>query len=213
MNNKFLLIGLLVLSMNISSYAQDMFYGAKVGVNVSHFIYKGDNSFYADQSRMKVASHLGGFVEYFFDDYYAIRPELLFNVKGATFRYEDENDSRSRYVLKYLSLPVMMEYYATKRLSIALGPEFSYLLEAKDIMTHPLVQSNNGDETGSVNIYDYYKPYDLSAVAGVGYVFDNGIYLDLRYEFGVLNAFNESPLNDQLHNGTIMLSAGFSLNY
>jgi len=203
----------LLIAFSLPVVSQDMYYGAKAGTNVSHFMYDGAGDFFSENSYMKLSAHFGGFFEYFLDDYFALQPELLFNIKGANFDYPGLDDARSKYVFKYLSMPLLVKYYATKRLSVNLGVEPSYMLQAKNIMQHPDYQSNYGDEETSINLYEQFKPFDLGILAGAGYVFDSGIYLDIRYSLGMFDTFNMEEAPGKLRNGVFQLSAGFSLNY
>ncbi len=195
------------------SYAQDTYYGPKAGGNISNFFYSGDDPSFNDLSKMKFSSHIGGFVEFLFDDYLALQPELLFSIKGARFIDED-NDFKSSRVMKYLSVPVVGKYYITKHLDIELGPEFSYLLAAKDVVLDSDLQTNYGDEAASINIIDNLHKFDLGIVGGVGYFLDSGLYFSARYNIGILNTYVTTlEFNDMMRNGTIQFSVGYSVNY
>jgi len=195
--------------------AQDkVYYGAKVGGNISHFFYQGEDKSFNDRSKMKLASHFGAFAEIILNDYYAIQPELLFSTKGARFSKSDENDYQSAYVLKYLSLPVIAKYYVTKSFSIEAGPQFAYLLSAKDVIRDDEYQTNYGEEAAVIEMKDDLTTLDIGIVVGTGYVFDTGLYLSARYNVGINNTYKSfTGFDDHLQNGTIQFSIGYSLNY
>ena len=212
--NKIILSIVFTLVLSSFTQAQDIYYGAKVGGNISHLFYSGDDATFNDVSKMKLSTHIGGFVEIMLDDFFAIQPELLYSVKGARFIDLDDDDYKSSLVLKYISIPVVAKYYVTKHLDIELGPQFGYLLSAKNIVKGSAFQTNYGDESASVDQKDTLRDFDLGITGGVGYVFDTGFYLNARYNMGVLNAYESKPeFNDVLRNGTIQFAVGYSLNY
>jgi len=194
--------------------AQDIYYGAKVGGNVSHFYYTGEDAGFNDTSKMKFATHIGAFAEIMFDDFFAVQPELLYSIKGARFISLDDEDYKASVVLKYISIPIVAKYYVTKHIDVELGPQFAYLLTAKNIINGKEFQTNYGDESASVDIKGSLKDFDLGITGGVGYVFDTGFYLNARYNIGILNTYQKrEDFNDIMRNGTIQFSVGYSLNY
>ena len=212
--NKIILSIVFTLVLSSLTQAQDIYYGAKVGGNVSHLFYSGDDTNFNDVSKMKLSTHIGGFVEIMLDDFFAIQPELLYSVKGARFIDLEDDDYKSSLVLKYISIPVVGKYYVTKHLDIEIGPQIAYLLSAKSVIRGDAFQSNYGDEAASVDQKDMLRDFDLGITGGVGYVFDTGFYLNARYNMGVLNAYESKPeFDDVLRNGTIQFSVGYSLNY
>ncbi len=105
----------------------------------------------------------------------------------------------------------MFKYYATKEISIEIGPQVAYLLSAKNLEISDLYSSEYGNEEASVDIKDDMQVYDVGVVAGVGYLTKTGFYLSARYNMGLINTYkNEGEGTDTFKNGTIQLSAGFS---
>ncbi|HIP48259.1 MAG TPA: PorT family protein [Lutibacter sp.] len=209
---KILFIVVFTLIYAGSTKAQQIYFGPKVGGNLSHFMYNGDNTNFFDTKKMKLASHIGAFVEIQINDFFAVQPELLYSIKGARFNISTENEFESRYVFKYLSLPVLAKYYVSKKVSIEVGPQFAYLLSAKNIEKSDLYSSNLGEEAASVNIKDTMQVYDLGVTAGVGYITDTGFYMTARYNIGLSNIYKDVPnTQNVLKNGAIQLSVGFSM--
>ena len=207
---------LLTLVMPSTWSQQDIYYGPKVGFNVSHLMISGqDGDLLKDESSMKLSTHIGGFVELVFSDFISLQPELLYNVKGATFKNSEEDDYKSAYVYKYLTLPVMFKYFVKERISIEGGPQFSYLLSAKNVEVNGIFSSNIGSEAAAINLYDDMKPIDLGFALGGGYISKSGFYLSARYEFGLFDVSKPQDTNNDLslRNGNVMLSVGYSVNY
>jgi hypothetical protein len=202
----------LFISMLTSLKAQDIYYGPKVGANLTHFFYSGEDADYLkDMSKLKLASHFGVFAEIVFDDFFSVQPELLYSVKGARYRISDDDDFKSSYVLKYLSLPVVAKYYVTKEISLEAGPQVAYLLSAKNIETSDDLSSNLGEEAASIDIKNQMQSIDFGATAGVGYLTKTGFYISARYTFGILNAHKSlADENTIMHNGAVQVSFGFS---
>lgn len=192
------------------SKAQDIYFGPKVGVNLTDISYKGDTDFF-NNNQMKLSSHLGVFAEFVLNDMFSVQPELLFSVKGARFDIEGDDEFKSAYVYKYLSIPVVAKYYVTEEITIEAGPQIAYLLSAKNIETSEIYVTSQGNEAASIDVKDSMQVYDLGATAGVGYLTKTGFYISARYNMGLLNTSkNESDINDILKNSAIQLSVGFS---
>lgn len=192
--------------------AQDVYFGAKVGANLSHFVFTGDDAdSLKDMHKMKLSSHFGGFAEILISDYFSIQPELLYSVKGARFRDSADDDFKSAYVFKYISLPIIAKYYLTKEISIEAGPQVAYLLSAKNIETSDIWGTSVGNESASIDIKDSIENLDFGITAGVGYLTKTGFYISARYNYGILNVQTAADDSDTvMHNGTIQLSFGFS---
>lgn len=208
----FLFISLFSILCTIPIQAQQYFYGPKIGGNLSHFMYEGDNTNLFDTKKMMLASHIGAFVEVEVNDVFAVQTELLYSIKGVRFALDTEDDFEAAYIYKYLSLPVLAKYYVTQRVNLQLGPQFAYLLSARNVEKSKVFSSNLGNEKASINIRETMKVYDIGVVAGVGYVTKYGFYLAARYNLGLANIHkNEPDVSNVLKNGSIQLSVGFSL--
>lgn len=194
-----------------NSVAQDIYFGPKVGGNLSHIIYSGDTESPFNNSKMRLSSHFGVFAEYVFSDFLSLQPELLYSIKGDRFTIDSDDTFESSFVYKYLSLPIVLKYYVTEEISIEAGPQVAYLLSAKNLETSEQYSSNEGEEEASVDIKDFMQVYDLGALAGVGYLTKSGFYLSARYNMGLINTSkDEADLPGSFKNGAIQLSAGFS---
>jgi hypothetical protein len=195
--------------------AQDYYYGPKVGFNVSHIFFSGDDTeTLQEMSGMKISTHIGGFVEIVFNEYFSVQPELLYTVKGARFRDGADEEYKSAFVYKYITLPVIAKYYIKERISIEGGPYVSYLLSAKNVEINGLFSSNLGSEAAAIDLKGDMNTIDAGIALGVGYMTKSGFYFSTRYEFGLLNtAKKQDEISAKMSNGNIMLTAGFGLNY
>ena len=83
-----------------SAFAQVSF-GPKVGLNISTLA--ADSELGLPDTKSKIGFQLGGVLNAQLNDYFAIRPELLFNNVGTKF---DENGVKGSFNTNYLTLPV-----------------------------------------------------------------------------------------------------------
>jgi len=208
---KKLLLLLIITSFTFSTVsAQDISYGLKAGVNLSKLC--TDDNAYNDISEGRTGFHLGVLVEFSLSDKISIQPELFFSTLGDTISESMLGDGEltnvdSEVQLNYISLPVMVKYYATKNIFFEAGPQLNFLSSAKGqtyFSNH--FESEIADEFDSTDHFDS-SSYGLSF--GVGYKAENGLFLDARYQLGLSdvtkNAFTTAT------NKALQFSVGFAL--
>lgn len=140
------------------------------------------------------------------DGFFSFAPELLYNRKGYEISTTQKTnlatnvksvEQEQQRVLHYLDVPLLAKINAGG-LFFELGPQVSYLFGSKN-KSQTTTKYTNGDKdkvenngafldyTG-VSRDDAYKSdlaqFDISGVAGVGYMTDGGISLGLRYARG-----------------------------
>ncbi len=164
--------------------------GPKAGVNFSHW---GGDDFGTES---KTGWHIGGFAQLKFSERYELQSELIYSVTGAK-RKATRCTCSSNFTLPYLSLPILATFRATPRLYLNLGPQLSFLLNAKD---------EDGDE-----FKEEFKSTDLGVVIGAGYELPIGIQLQLRYIAGISNFNNEEMFDEKTSNQIFQISAAYVL--
>lgn len=105
----------------------------------------------------------------------AVQPEVRFSMQGG-------KNSQASLNLSYLSIPVMVQFYPTKGLYLEAGP---------------VVNINLGHSPNNLQLAD--KQYELTGLqahdvmlgVGLGYLFDFGLGLGIRYNHGLM-ALNKS---------------------
>ena len=168
--------------------------GATVGDNVNTPDYHYSEIESLNMVRVP-AFNVGVFVEYRFNDVFGISPEIMYSRQGMKLEYiisEEESSSgyveklelkvESKGVLDYLNIPILAKIYATKALSIDVGPQFGFLLSAKGKRT----MSGRYSETfpdgesfsNTVNIKD---EFDIKNVVNT---FDLGLGIGATYNIG-----------------------------
>jgi hypothetical protein len=163
----------LTLSMLVCTINAQVKYGIKAGGNVASVRYIEE-----DISRARLGVHAGVAVEAAIAPQVFVRPELLYTSKGFGFKATAANMAGSQR-LNYISVPVLLGYYATERLSFLAGPEFSYLRKA--------VARSQGITTDYTN---FYRRFDMGVNVGVAYNLNSQFSLEGRYTHGFKDLVN-----------------------
>ncbi|GAB2789966.1 opacity protein-like surface antigen [Hymenobacter luteus] len=167
------------------------------------------------------------------DGFFSFAPELLYNRKGYEIQSKQTTglatgvssvEIEQKRVLHYLDVPLLAKINAGG-LFFELGPQVSYLFGSKNKQQTTTkyangqkdkVDADSGfrDYTG-VSRDDAYKSdlaqFDISGVAGVGYMTDGGISLGLRYARG-FNSLIDSKDQDnepKAFNNAFTLQLGY----
>jgi Outer membrane protein beta-barrel domain len=170
----FLTVTLLLI---LNSNAQQPHFGIKGGVNISDLHFNDNTS-----TTSKTGVNLGVLAHIHTSRTWAIQPEVMYSLEGATDRV---GDSKVTYNLNYLNVPVLLQYMFDNGFRFEAGPQLGFLLNAKT-------------KTGNVTVTN--KGFQSTAVSiplGVGYLTSSGFGLDARYNFGLSN------INTDKHGPTI----------
>ena len=205
---KKLLLFLLIISFSLSGLkAQNISYGLKAGVNFSNF--HSDNDVYNEMSEGKPGFHLGALVEFSLSDKVSIQPEFLFSSVGDNLSDTMMGDQElinvdSQIKINYISIPVMVKYYATKNFFFEAGPQMDFLSSAEG-QTYFSNHFETEIEEGDVEDDLFSNSYGVGL--GAGYKSDNGLFLDARYVFG-LSDITKNEFSTYKNN-TLQFSVGF----
>jgi opacity protein-like surface antigen len=145
---------LVVLFLGISAHSQILQFGVKGGLNTSTLSGDGDIG-------SLTGFHAGVFasIDLVIID---VVPELVYSTQGASFGNQDRK-------LDYFNIPVMARLNLLKILYIEAGPQFGFLMSAKD---------------GSEDIKDDIESTDISLGIGAGVELFDTFDLGLRYNMG-----------------------------
>ncbi len=97
--------------------------------------------------------------------------------------------------LKYIDVPVLVQYKVTPRLFVSSGPQCSFLTSAKQISSGKLASGNSVDI--QENLKPRFEPVYFSWPLEVGYSFSNlhkgkGMDIKFRYDLGLSNLMKSS---------------------
>ncbi|TGE14836.1 porin family protein [Hymenobacter elongatus] len=135
------------------------------------------------------------------DGFLSVQPELLFSQKGFENRPTEYTNvlgttqkREGQVTYSYLDVPVLFKVNASGLIFEA-GPQYSYLLNAKD-ETQVTTRSGLTGSTSSSSSHDQkdlgrLNRNELGYVAGIGYQTEAGLSLNLRYT-GAFNDFVKS---------------------
>ncbi|MCF6350354.1 MAG: PorT family protein [Flavobacteriaceae bacterium] len=186
MIKKVLLILVLFLSISISAQT---YFGFKVGANFANF--SGD----VENNGIKPSFHVGGVVEVQINDFFSVQPEVLFSMQG----YQDKDDALLKYNYHYVNVPIMVKYFVNENFSIDAGPQVGMLLAAK-------ISTGTEELT---DVKDLSNTFDYGVNLGGSYEMDNGMNINIRYNYGLANVFDNESNDLKANNTVIQVSLGY----
>jgi hypothetical protein len=166
---------LCLLFVAVSTQAQEFNFGASAGVDVSNIRVSKTSSFDVVDYDPMVAFNLNAFAAYRSASFWGITAEPGFIRKGAILSVAfDPEKYESQFRLNYIQLPLLADFYLTKRLFLSVGPELAYLISAK--------VNYDGNTTDISNGYD--PKFELSGMAAISYAILPRVDIALRYSHG-----------------------------
>ena len=162
--------------------------------------------------------HGGIMVDKTFSEKISLSTGLVFSSKGADYS-GGQYDASSQFFtysyvtrLSYLDLPVIFNYSLTSKWSIGLGPQLSFLLNAK-VKNDDVTQRVFGlPETQDVK--DYYNNLDVGLNSGATYRLNEVMALHLYYQAGLAKIGQEQGTEKKVAvtNQVLRLSIGYRIH-
>jgi Outer membrane protein beta-barrel domain len=192
MKTKLLILAIFSILGN-AAFSQKLSIGFKGGANINKLTGKS----FSDQ--FSYGYHLGGFISVGVGNKFAIQPEVLFNQvnvdTSSNFSTVYKFNKVDKVQLKYLSIPILLNYKPIKFLTLQAGPQFGVLIN----------KSNTLVENGR----DAFKGGDFSMLGGVQ-VNISHLRIYGRYAVG-LNNLNDIDDKEKWKSQGIQLGVGFTL--
>lgn len=172
------------------------------------------------------------------DGFFSLQPELLYNRKGYEIQTQSKSganltaygtnvskvEQEQQRVLHYIDLPILAKIRAGG-LTFQLGPQVSYLFGSR-VKNQTTVKYSDGTKDKTEDRSDFvdylggirgekYKGdlsnVDISGVAGVGYMTEGGLSLDLRYArgFNSLIDSKDTKVDPKAFNNAFTLQLGY----
>jgi opacity protein-like surface antigen len=169
---------------SIVGFSQNFKFGAKAGLNVARLNTNLQKIPGASSTQTNVVGlNIGLFGEYKISDTFSLQPELLYSEQGGKATMDVLGQSLTQTLsLKYLNVPVIAKYFATKKFSIQAGPQIGFLLAA----TNKLDSSITGLPSSSSDIKSDVNAIDFGLNFGLGYDFTENIAVSTRYNLGLI---------------------------
>ena len=182
----------------VSSTAQFQFgAGIKGGLNLATQSTTGEG---AGVSVRQLIGYNGGvYGNIFLTDMFGLQAELAVCSRGSDW---DDVSYNVKDKLTYLDLPLLFKFQPIKYANIHLGPQFGYLLSAKQ------EDKDDGDIT---DIRDWYNSLDVGLAFGAEANLPYRINFTARYVIGLVSATNDEEYIDPWRNNFLQFSLGFRL--
>lgn len=173
--------------------SQKLHLGIKAGANINKITGKS----FSDE--FSYGYHMGGFFSVGLGKKFSIQPEVLFNQfnvdTSSRFREIYKFDNVDKVQLRYLSIPILLNYKPAKFLTLQAGPQFGVLVNK----SHTLLE--NGREA--------FKAGDLSMLGGAQV---NIGHLNIYGRFVVgLSNLNDIDNQEKWKSQGFQLGVGFTL--
>jgi hypothetical protein len=179
--------------LGATAFSQGLKLGVKAGASMNKITGK---SF---KEQFTFGYQLGGFAEIKLSSKFAIQPEVLFgqvNVDtSSSFSSIYQFNNVSHIKLKYISIPLLLNYKLTPGITLQAGPQFGIL--------------RNPSQSLLKNGSDAFKSGDFSMLGGVQVKLMN-FRLYGRYAIG-LNNLDNIGNKDQWKSQSIQFGVGFTL--
>ncbi|WP_417874952.1 porin family protein [Xanthomarina gelatinilytica] len=181
--------------------------GVKGGVNSTKIT--GDD---IDDVKSRTSFNVGLLAEIPITERFSLQPEVMYSGQGFDVKEIDQDNifdtnENIEYQLDYIQVPVLLKAYLVKGLSIEAGPQFGFKIhEELDF------QPNNDGGDIEINEDDsYVKDFDTGLVLGTAYKFDNGFFVNGRYNMGLTNIFEDNTIfeNVDAKNAVWQFGIGF----
>jgi hypothetical protein len=188
-----LLLTAAISIVSFSAFSQGFKIGAKGGATMNKIT---GQTF---KEEFSYGYHVGGFATIGLGKRFAIQPEVLFNQVNVDtsnkFSAIYQFNKLSGVQLKYISIPLLLNYNAGKLITLQAGPQFGILINK----SNTLVQNGK----------DAFKGGDFSMLGGVQL---NISHLKIygRYLIG-LNNLNDIDNQDKWKNQSVQLGIGLTL--
>ncbi|MEZ4969026.1 MAG: porin family protein [Flavobacteriaceae bacterium] len=146
--------------------------GVRLGLNNARVLNSGLDT--------KSGLYTGLFLAVRFTDNYTMQPEIIYSNQGGNASYRNGEDIN----INYVSIALANKFFVTKNqgFHFIIGPSLDINFDDNFIN----LINDNGDNLEIT-------PIDLALFGGIGYEFDFGLGLELRYKQGLIDLdFNDS---------------------
>ena len=192
MKTKLLILAIFSI-MGSAAFAQKIHVGVKGGANINKLTGKS----FSDE--FSFGYHLGGMVSVGLGKKFAIQPEILFNQinvdTSSSFSTVYQFNKLEKVKLKYLSVPILLNFKPVKYITLQAGPQFGILMNKSKTLLQ------NGKEA--------FKTGDFSMLGGVQ-VNISHLNIYARYAVGLSN-LNDLDKQEKWKSQSVQIGVGFTL--
>ena len=198
------------LAVSSLTFAQQ--FGIKGGMNVSSL----SNDAGLEDSSSKIGFNAGVFLNAPLAANFSIQPEVLYNNLGSKVTLTDFDINNDNYTaeyarhLDYISVPVMFQYNSTPSFYLEAGPQFSFLLDARDKYKSTKNGSTTDSDTRDLN-KDAFNTFDFGLGLGAGYWITPKLGINARYNAGFTDIYKENN-GDSVKNNNFQVGLAYKFN-
>jgi len=149
--------------------------------------------------RQLIGFNAGVYGNLFILDFLAFQPELMVSTRGSDW---DDPFYNVKDLLTYIDLPLLVKYQPIKYANVHLGPQFGYLLAAKQ---------EDKDDGEITDIKEWYNTLDVGLVIGAEANLPFRVNFTVRYVIGLVSASNDFEYVDPWRNNFLQLSLGYRI--
>ncbi|PKF75932.1 porin family protein [Chryseobacterium sp. PMSZPI] len=209
---KKLILGLAVTASTLAFAQQKtstnpVTFGVKGGMNVSSLSNGADLS----DSKSKIGFNAGVFANIPVASSFSVQPEVIYNDLGSKVTREYSvlgNTYKDEYSrnLGYVAVPVMFQYNATPEFFLEAGPEFGFLVSAKDKFKSS-TNNNTNTQIATLNKDDF-KTFNFGIGIGAGYYFTPNLGITARYTAGLTDIYKNNS-GDAVKNNVFQVGLAY----
>ncbi len=171
-------------------------FGLRAGVNLANFRLNDYATSTQPEVNQKTSYHAGVFVNIPISPMFRFQPGVEYSGQGSKVSKYNAIGSASvassyEQDLKYINLPLMLQYMTQGGFMVEAGPQPGFLVSGRQ----------DGPGTTNIDNKAKFDNFDLSIGAGLGYVSRIGLGINARYNFGLTNAIEDGGGNNSANNG------------
>lgn len=201
------------MAIAASSFAFAQSFGVKGGMNVSSL----SNDAGLSDSKSKIGFNAGVFMNAPIAENFSIQPEVLYNNLGSKVTQnvnlgQNSYSAESSLHLDYIAVPVMFQYNATPEFYLEAGPEFGFLVSARN----KFKSSTNGNANDSQVTHldtDDFNTFNFGVGLGAGYWITPKFGINARYVAGFTDVAKDRPSgSDAVKNNNFQVGLAYKFN-
>ena len=191
------IISIAILSINTS--AQSLLptrYGIQLGINSTNLTIFQEEGLVPSISTPKTGLSIGACIHIPLSDKWYVNPELLFNQRTASFKYDfthdylinqrDQYEVNNKITLSYTTLNPTVSFKPSNKISLNIGPSISFLIGTKyanDLST----ESTTTDSLITKDLLET-ESLDIGINVGISYFITENIVFNTQIYRGMVNS-------------------------
>ncbi|MDQ1770381.1 outer membrane beta-barrel protein [Labilibaculum sp. A4] len=161
-----------IIAIGTSSFAQDVKYGIKGGLNLANF--SGDDM----RGDSKADIYFGGFMRMTLTEWLDFQPELVYSRQGSS---NDSEGIDAKFKTNFLNIPLLMR-------AKMIGSDKLYAIAGPQIGIH--LSSEYEEDGDTADLDKAMSVLDFSVALGLQYDLNKQFSIEARYNFGLTKIFD-----------------------